>query len=107
MCRYARILSRINRLQHPALKEKARKLLGWIACSPTPLTIQEVQYALSIKTDDREGKIRRLIDFNVRKICGPIVEVVDDYVQFVHFTVKESVFEHSMIFALADLNADT
>ena len=91
MCRYGRILSRINRLQHPALKEKARKLLGWIACSPTPLTIQEVQYALSVKLDDREGQIRRLVDLNIGKICGPIVEVVNDYVQFVHFTVKESV----------------
>lgn len=92
MLRYARILSRINRLQHPVLKEKARKLLGWIACSPTPLTIQEVQCALSVKIDDRDGKTRRLVDLNVGKICGPIVEVVEDYVQFVHFTVKESVF---------------
>jgi hypothetical protein len=85
--RYARIFSQINR--HPARKEKTRKLLGWIACSPTPLTVRELQYGLSIKADDSEGRIRRLADLNVEKLCGPIVEVVDDYVQFVHFTVKE------------------
>jgi len=27
----------------------------------------------------------------VLKLCGPIIEVVDDKVQFVHFTVKEFV----------------
>jgi hypothetical protein len=85
--RYARIFTQISR--NAARKEKARKLLGWIACSPTPLTVQELQYGLSIKADDREGRMRRLADLNVEKLCGPIVEVVDDYVQFVHFTVKE------------------
>jgi hypothetical protein len=86
---YSRVLARVNNLDPPALKYKARKILGWIGCSPVPLTIQEIQQALIINLDDREGKTRILGPLNIVKVCGPIVEVVDDYVQFVHFTVKE------------------
>ncbi|GAB1319448.1 hypothetical protein MFIFM68171_09658 [Madurella fahalii] len=85
---YERIFQRINGLQS-TLKEKTRKLLGWIACTPTPLTPQEIQHALTIRSGDREGKSPLLADLRLDKVCGPIVEVVDDYIQFVHFTVKE------------------
>ena len=85
---YARILLRINQL-HPTQRDKARRLLGWIACSPIPMTKQEIQYALAVKLDDDEGKVRLIADIKVNKLCGPIVEMVDGYVQFVHFTVKE------------------
>jgi hypothetical protein len=87
--RYARILERINGLNPPALKDKARKLLGWIGCSPTPLSIYEIEQALTIKTDDIEGDVRVIARLSPVRVCGPILEVVDDYVQFVHFTAKE------------------
>ena len=86
---YARVLTRINSQSPPTLKEKARKLLGWIGCSPTPLTVKEMEQALTVNLDDVEGHARVLANLNIIKICGPIVEVVEDYVQFVHFTVKE------------------
>ena len=87
--RYARVLTRVNSLSPPALKEKARKLPGWIGCSPTPLTVQEMEQALTVSPDNMEGNARVLANLNIIKICGPIVEVVEDSVQFVHFTVKE------------------
>jgi hypothetical protein len=71
------------------LKEKARKLLGWVGTTPTPLTIQEIEKALTVKLEDVEGKARVLSRVNIVQICGPIVEVVDDYVRLVHFTVHE------------------
>ncbi|KAI0379623.1 NACHT domain protein [Hypomontagnella monticulosa] len=86
---YRRILERVNTPKHPSLKEKARKILGWIACSPKPLTVQEIQQALTIIPNDKEGKARVIGNLLLVKICGPILEIVDDYVQFVHFTVKE------------------
>ena len=86
---YGRILARVNSLRPPKLKEKARKLLGWIGSSPMPLTIQEMEQALTVSLDDKTGSTRVQSQLNVQKICGPIVEVVDDYVQFVHFTAKE------------------
>ncbi|KAI1640418.1 NACHT domain protein [Biscogniauxia mediterranea] len=88
---YGRILKRINSLDYTA-KEKARAILGWVACSPTPLTVQEVQQALIIdlKPPGNLGVVCG--NLNLVRICGPIVEVVDDYIQFVHFTVKEYLF---------------
>lgn len=85
---YGRILKRINNFRSPS-KEIARKLLGWIACSPTPLTVREAQQALAIKCDDKEGEIRILQDLEMESLCGPIIEVTDDHIQFAHFTVKE------------------
>ncbi|KAI0600874.1 NACHT domain protein [Biscogniauxia sp. FL1348] len=103
---YGRILKRINRLDNRTVKEKARAILGWVACSPTPLTVQEVQQALSIdlKNPGNLGIIRGNLD--IARICGPIVEVVDDYIQFVHFTVKEYLFS-SQISGFIDINLAT
>lgn len=86
--RYARIFQRINGLQ-PYAKTKACKVLGWIACTPTPLNIREIQHALTIRAADREGIPPLQVNPQLDKVCGPIVEIVDEYVQFVHFTVKE------------------
>ncbi|KAI9708610.1 MAG: hypothetical protein M1820_003828 [Bogoriella megaspora] len=89
---YSRVLARVNSLRPHVLKEKARKLIGWIGCAPTPLTIQEAEQALLIKPNDLEDGARVLSSFNIIKVCGSIVEIVDDYIQFVHFTVKEYFF---------------
>jgi hypothetical protein len=48
-----------------------------------------MEQALTVSLDDIEGSARVLANLNIIKVCGPIVEVVEDYVQFVHFTVKE------------------
>ncbi|KAI1488247.1 NACHT domain protein [Biscogniauxia mediterranea] len=87
-------------------KEKARAILGWVACSPTPLTVQEVQQALIIdlKKPGNLGVVRG--NLNLVRICGPIVEVVDDYIQFVHFTVKEYLFS-SQISGFIDVDLAT
>lgn len=67
----------------------ARKILGWIASTPVPLTIQEIQQALTINPKRKEFSGKVLVGLDLVKLCGPIVEIVDEYVQFVHFTVKE------------------
>lgn len=85
---YARILSRIND-RNTSLKTKARNLLGWIGCCPTPLTLRELEQALVISRQGIGGDGRVVAVTDLIRICGPIVEVVDDYVQFVHFTVQE------------------
>jgi len=87
--RYARILKRISNLSPPTLRDKARKLLGWIGSSTTPLTIQEIEKALTIRMSDLDGDVKVIARLNPVRVCGPILEVVDDYVHFVHFTVKE------------------
>lgn len=82
------MLSRIN-LQRSPIKDKARRLLSWVGCSPTPLTVRELGQALTIRPGNYEVEKRMFISPNIGKLCGPIVEAADEYVQFVHFTVKE------------------
>jgi hypothetical protein len=71
------------------LKEKARKLIGWIGCSPISLTIQELEQAVTVTTQGVKGNGLVLSRLDIARICGPVVEIVNDYVQFVHFTVQE------------------
>jgi hypothetical protein len=53
------------------------------------MTTTELGQALLVRFSDEETATRSLSVVDFPRICGPIVEVVDDYVQFVHFTVKE------------------
>ncbi len=85
---YARILARVNNLPS-ALRSKTRNILGWIGCSPTPLTIQELEQAVLVDVENVKCSVRVSSSLNLVELCGPIVEVIDEYVQFVHFTVKE------------------
>ena len=79
----------MNKLAPAVMREKARKILGWIGCSPRPLTIQELEQALIINPGDFESNPLVRGGINIVKICGPIVEIEEGYVNFVHFTVKE------------------
>ncbi|KAH7009779.1 NACHT domain protein [Ilyonectria destructans] len=88
---YERILQRIDSLK-PARADKARKLLGWVGSSPCPMTKQEMEAALTIRMDDSDGCRGVIAETTAMKDCGPLLEVIDDYVQFVHFTVKEYIF---------------
>jgi hypothetical protein len=79
----------VNSLNPPKLREKARRLLGWIGTTHKALTVQELEQALVISPDDTEWNAKVQGNLNIARICGPIVEVIDGYVHFVHFTVKE------------------
>ncbi|KAK7976663.1 Short chain dehydrogenase sol3 [Apiospora arundinis] len=85
---YNRVLSRVNNLGSRD-KIKARQILGWVACSPTPISTQELIHALAINMNHPEKRLELVGSFDFVRLCGPIIEVNDNYVQFVHFTVKE------------------
>ncbi|KAF4944315.1 hypothetical protein FSARC_14704 [Fusarium sarcochroum] len=91
---YHRIFVRINNQKAP-LREKCRKVLGWIGCAPVPLTTFEMEQALSVDLSavkERNGLPQLFLPINFVLLCGPIIEIVDDKVQFVHFTVHEYMF---------------
>lgn len=50
---------------------------------------QEIQQLLAIPLDDSSRASQLRGGFFIDRFCAPIVEVVGDYVQFVHFTVQE------------------
>ncbi|KAK4063518.1 uncharacterized protein Triagg1_9395 [Trichoderma aggressivum f. europaeum] len=84
---YGRLFEKIDR-KSGIVKKKCRLILGWISCSPTPLTLLELEQALVVTISDTS---RVSSPLNFVRLCGPIVEVVGDNIQFVHFTVKEYV----------------
>ncbi|SPO06913.1 related to NACHT domain protein [Cephalotrichum gorgonifer] len=94
---YGRIFSRVNeKLPSKTVRDKARRILGWIGCSPMPMTIQELEQALSIRVGDYDQIPKGYSTLNIVHLCGPVVEVVDDEVQFVHFTAKQYFFSRQI-----------
>ena len=66
-----------------------------MGCSLLPVTKQEIEQAITIRPGDRDlcedGRLFRSFD----ELCGPIVEIQDNIVHFVHFTVKELASSYS------------
>lgn len=87
---YKRIFERINKLPDPH-REKSRKVLGWIACAPVPMTTFEMEQALLIEplTYQVARVPIRIFRHDFLDMCGPFIEIVDGKLQFVHFTVQE------------------
>ncbi|KAL2672527.1 hypothetical protein Neosp_013239 [[Neocosmospora] mangrovei] len=93
---YHRIFRRINKLR-PQLRAKCRKILGWIGSAPVPLTALEMEQALSIDSNLEEelsGPPQLFTNVSFVQMCGPIIEVVDEKLQFVHFTVHDNDVRH-------------
>ncbi|RBR14508.1 hypothetical protein FVER53590_03349 [Fusarium verticillioides] len=89
---YGRILRQINAYSDPQRTKLARLILGWVGCAPSPMTLKEIEQALLVDPDRPCKSPRVQGNVNVIQICGPIVDVVDGYVQFAHFTVREYIF---------------
>ncbi|KAF5712258.1 Nacht domain-containing protein [Fusarium mundagurra] len=89
---YGRVLQQINAFPDPRRRNLARSILGWVGCAPSPMTLKEIEQALLVdpKVPFKLPRVQARV--NVVQICGPIIDVVDDYVQFVHFTVREYIF---------------
>ncbi|SCO12073.1 uncharacterized protein FFE2_12505 [Fusarium fujikuroi] len=89
---YERILRRITK--HPSNAQKqCKKILSWIACSPVQITRHEMEQALIIQAGQRRvPQVRSTL--NTLPLCGPLVEVEDEHLKFVHFTVKEYLLQH-------------
>lgn len=88
-CRYLRIIKRLIHGKDKCDVEKGRRLLGWVACAPSPLTVDEAGQALALQPGNRDQVFQPVMKLDAVKLLGPIVETVDGYIRFVHFTAKE------------------
>ncbi|UPL01667.1 hypothetical protein LCI18_012601 [Fusarium solani-melongenae] len=105
---YGRIFQRLNISTENTLRRKAHRILGWVGCAPSPMTRHELEQALVINPEQPDQGPRVNSELNVVALCGPIVEVIDDYVQFVHFTVKEYIFNEKIdgFISLSDMTLE-
>jgi hypothetical protein len=71
-------------------REKRRKILGWIGCAPIPMTIFEMEQALLVQYADDVSRVpTEIFRQDFLEMCGPFIEIVNDKLQLVHFTVQE------------------
>ena len=68
---------------------QARTILEWVSCSIVPISRNEIQGAFSVARGKDPSRGRKELPLDVVRHCGPIVEVIDDHVYFVHFSAKE------------------
>jgi hypothetical protein len=100
---YARILARIE--QNLSLKERlmVRKIMEWIGCANSPLAVEELLQALAITPGQSDFLKGRKAFRDILRLCGPIIEIENNVVQFVHFTAKECVSVVSYIHLTSQL----
>nr|RBQ99031.1 hypothetical protein FVER53263_03349 [Fusarium verticillioides] len=72
------------------IPEVQDQLQCWAA--PLAFHAKEIEQALLVDPDRPCKSPRVQGNVNVIQICGPIVDVVDGYIQFAHFTVREYIF---------------
>jgi hypothetical protein len=87
--RYARILSRIDKGLSPKERLRTRKILEWVGCATYPPREEELLQALAIEPGETGFSKGRRIFRDILKLCGPVIEMENDAIQFVHFTAKE------------------
>lgn len=78
----------------PQSRETRKKLLYWVAMAKRPLTVIELAYYCAVRDDEdgfdpATGKRTHIDMGDIMEICGPLIEIVDDTVQFTHWSVKE------------------
>jgi hypothetical protein len=84
---YKRIFQRINELPYQH-RERSRKVLGWIACAPIPMMTFEMEQAILINPS--LGHVPTgIFRHDFLDMWCPFIEIVDERLQFVHFTVQE------------------
>ncbi|SCN87403.1 uncharacterized protein FFNC_01767 [Fusarium fujikuroi] len=93
---YGRVLQHINSHKDPQRRKLAHSILGWVGCAPTPMTLKEIEQALLVEPKLPFKPPRVQSGVNVVQICGPIIDIADGYVQFVHFTVREYIFNRNV-----------
>jgi len=90
---YERILLRLDLANpNPRSREIRKKILSWVAVAKRPLSVDELAYACAIKDDETSfDPTKRVLATGQYLLdnCGPLIEILDDTVQYTHLSVKE------------------
>ncbi|KAI1379439.1 hypothetical protein F4677DRAFT_332829 [Hypoxylon crocopeplum] len=86
---YGRLLTRIKSKLTPTLRTTVRTILQWVACAQRPLTEEEMLQILVVEPGQPDFTKGRKDFRDIRKACGPIIEINEDSIRFVHFSAKE------------------
>lgn len=67
----------------------SKDILEFLLCVRKPPRERELKYAISIQDEDLCFNNSRIVRRGLDELCGPILEIRDGLVSFVHFTAKE------------------
>lgn len=67
----------------------AKDVLEFLLCTRKPPRENELKYAISIQDGSLCFDSSRVVCRGLDELCGPILEIRDGLVSFVHFTAKE------------------
>lgn len=88
---YECILLRLD-LAYPKNRQMRKKILSWIAVAKRPLSVKELAYACAVKDDEISfDPTKRVLatDRYLLDNCSPLIEILNDKVQYTHLSVKE------------------
>jgi len=90
--RYGRMLARLEGAGVSiVVRTVARKILSWVACARRTLREEELLQILAI-IPEASDFTKGWKDYrDMVRDCGPIIEVSNGFIQFVHFSAKEYV----------------
>ncbi|KAI1103967.1 hypothetical protein F4804DRAFT_211097 [Jackrogersella minutella] len=86
---YGRLLFRIKNKPTKTLQNIARVILQWVACAQQPLREEQMLQILAIEPGQLDFTKGRKEFRDILKVCGPIIEIIEGNIQFVHFSAKE------------------
>ncbi|KAH6962306.1 hypothetical protein BKA56DRAFT_622860 [Ilyonectria sp. MPI-CAGE-AT-0026] len=105
---YGRILHRIQHTHSSPLRSAARRILQWMACARCDMRQEEVLQALAVSPGKGDFSSERKQFLDIRKACGPVVEIRNGVVRFVHFSAKEYLLhqQSNQFIVLVNAHAD-
>ncbi|KAI1416816.1 hypothetical protein F5Y13DRAFT_204160 [Hypoxylon sp. FL1857] len=86
---YGRLLVRIKTKLTRSLRTVVRAILQWVACVRRPLREEEMLQILAVQPGQPDFTKGRKEFRDICKVCGPIVEINEGIIRFVHFSAKE------------------
>ena len=88
--RYGRILHRVMNELSVRDRERAVRILEWIACSFRIMKVYEIQDGIVLTSDNDELNEESKLTAGFLEICKPLIEEGQkNTVDFVHYSAKE------------------
>ena len=88
-----------------------KRVLSWLLFSERPLTLKEIQLLLEIDITNFKRSNKTInVEEQLRRTCGPLIEIRDGVVRFQHVTIHQHLLELSKagktILSLDDTHCD-
>jgi hypothetical protein len=102
---YSRFLARCTK--NPTQEAQARRLLQIIIAATRPMTVTELDYALSIQTSDKslsdlKPNLHPSPQNYIRQLCGHFIRCKSGNAYFIHQTARSFLLQHEL--AMDDTN---